>query len=289
MVFFVGVCRKSGSIISMTSLNPQLEPAAEIIRQADTLFILAGAGLSTEVGIPTYWTSEDGVYGGGKTSHGYTPLEHSDAGLWMQDTVSQIEYFAEKRKQFASIDFRSSIYGTLLEKVQGRNYFCVTSNVDSGFFRAGFDEERLFEVHGSHRACQCVMDAVHGVFPAHDEVTLTCPVCGMPTRPNVLFFNDNEFNPEILYGQQARFNSFLDASVQDGSEKDRVAILELGVGNTVPRVRQVGNRLYRDYMTADYLHVNLEPEPEFLFGGSCSFENKEQWIQMRASDFIQAL
>ena len=273
----------------MTLIDSKMANTLDIIRQADTLFILAGAGLSTEVGIPTYWTSDEGVYGGGETEHGYTPLQHADASLWMQDTGAQIEYFAEKRKQFASVDFPASIYGTLLEKVQGRNYFCVTSNVDSGFFRAGFDEKRLYEVHGSHRSCQCVMDAAHGVFPSAVEVTLTCPVCGMPTRPNVLFFNDTEFNPEILYGQQALFNQFLDASEQDGSEQGRVAILELGVGNTVPRIRQVGNRLYRDYMTADYIHVNLEPEPEFLFGGSCSFENKEQWLQMRAADFIQAL
>lgn len=277
-----------GRMIPMTSLDSQLQTATDIIRQSDTLFILAGAGLSTEVGVPTYWTADDATYGGEKTQYGYTPLEHADASLWMQDTVSQIEYFAGKQEQFASIDFLASIYGTLLEKIQGKNYFCVTSNVDSGFYRAGFDEKRLYEVHGSHRGCQCVMDATHGIFPTVVGEIRTCIVCAMPTRPNVLFFNDREFNPEILYGQQARFNEFLDAS-ENASEQGRVAILELGVGTTVPRVRQMGNRLYRDYMTADYLHVNLEPEPEFLFGQACSFENKEQWLQMRASEFIEAL
>jgi NAD-dependent SIR2 family protein deacetylase len=266
-----------------------LKEATNIVREADTLFILAGAGLSTEVGVSTYWTGESGVYGGGKSKQGYTPLEHADASLWLQDTAAQIEYFAEKREQFASIDFPASIYGTLFGKVSGKNYFCVTSNVDSGFYRAGFDEKRLYEVHGSHRACQCVMDAGHGVFPASDEGTRTCVVCNMPTRPNVLFFNDNEFNPEILYGQQTRFNAFLDASDEDASARGRIAILELGVGSTVPRVRQLGNRLYRDYGGADYIHVNLEPEPEFLFGQACSFENREQWLQMRASEFIEAL
>jgi NAD-dependent SIR2 family protein deacetylase len=271
--------------MTMNELNGTLD----IIRQADTLFILAGAGLSTEVGISTYWTDESAVYGGGKTRQGYTPLEHADASLWLQDTGAQIEYFAEKRKQFASIDFPASIYGTLLRKVENKNYFCVTSNVDSGFYSAGFDVERLYEVHGSHRFCQCVMDAGHGVFASSNEGTRTCLVCAMPTRPNVLFFNDNEFNPEVLYGQQARFNTFLDASERDASVRGRVAILELGVGSTVPRVRQLGNRLYRDYGGADYIHVNLEPEPEFLFGQACSFENKEQWLQMRASEFIEAL
>lgn len=267
----------------------QFSSALEAIRQADTLFILAGAGLSTEVGVPTYWTEEDGVYGGGKTKHGYTPLEHADASLWLQDTGAQIKYFADKRKQFDAIDFSASIYGTLLDKVKDKSYFCVTSNVDSGFYRAGFDDKRLYEVHGSHRACQCIMDGGHGVFPALVDGTLACPVCTLPTRPNVLFFNDNEFNPEILWGQQVQFNAFLDASEQKASTKGPVAILELGVGVTVPRVRQMGNRLYRDYEGVDYIHVNLESEPEFLFGQACSFENKERWLQMRSSEFIKAL
>lgn len=264
-------------------ISEQLQQAVELIRQADTVFILAGAGLSAEVGIPTYW-SEDGAYGDSTSRHGYTALQHSNATLWMQDTASQIAYFEDKRQELASIDFASSIYGTLLLAVQGKEYFCVTSNVDSGFYWAGFDSERLWEVHGSHRHCQCVMDPAHGIFPAPEEGTLVCPKCAMPTRPNVLFFHDNAFNPEILYEQQDRFNSFTDAV----SSSDKTVILELGVGSTVPRVRQIGNRLYRD-LQADYVHVNLEAQPEFLFGEACAFANKEQWIQMSAGQFITAL
>lgn len=265
--------------------NSQLIAATELIRQADTVFILAGAGLSTSVGIPTYW-SEDGSYGDKTSKHGYTALQHADAALWMQDTVSQIEYYSEKRDVLAAIDFPASIYGTLLEAVKGKDYFCVTSNTDSGFYRAGFNEGSIYEVHGSHRNCQCIMDAAHGIFQTVNDGTRTCLVCAMPTRPNVLFFNDREFNPEILHKQQDNFNRFIESSE---AKSEGVVILELGVGDTVPRVRQIGNRLYRDLMVADYLHVNLEPEPEFLFGESCSFENKEQWVQMKAEEFIEAL
>ena len=265
--------------------DSQLQNAANLIRQANNVVILAGAGLSAEVGIPTYW-SENGSYGDETSKHGYTALQHSNATLWMQDTVSQIDYYSEKRMELASIDFSASIYSTLFDSLKGKNYFCVTSNTDSGFYRAGFDEKRLFEVHGSHRHCQCIMDPEHGVFPSVDDGTIVCKVCAMPTRPNVLFFYDNAFNPEILHKQQDRFNEFVDGT---DYRRDSVAILELGVGSTVPRVRQMGNRLYRDFQTADYIHVNLETEPEFLFGEACSFENKEQWLQMRAADFINAL
>jgi NAD-dependent SIR2 family protein deacetylase len=268
----------------MTLLNSQLETAAELIREAYTVFLLAGAGLSAEVGIPTYW-SENGSYGDETSKHGYTALQHANATLWMQDTGAQIAYFDDKRKELAALNFASSIYGVLLKVVQGKEYFCVTSNTDSGLYRAGFAPERLFEVHGSYRYSQCIMDPEHCVFTAANDGTIVCPVCSMPTRPNVLFFYDNAFNPKILHQQQDTFNAF----TEKVSSKDKVAILELGVGGTVPRIRQLGNRLYRDIRTADYVHVNLESEPEFLFGQACSFENKERWLQMSAAEFINTL
>lgn len=270
-----------------SSSSSHLNLVTDIVKQADTVFILAGAGLSADVGIPTYW-SENGSYGEATSQHGYTALQHADASLWWHDTTSQIEYYAEKRANLASIDFADSIYGCLLEALANKDYFCVTSNIDSGFYRAGFDEEKLFEVHGSYRNSQCVMDPIHGIFPAVDGETLGCPVCSMPTRPNALFFNDESFNPEIMHKQQDRFNQFIE-KVEKVASKSKVAVLEFGVGTTVPRIRQMGNRLYRDLETADYLHVNIEPKPEFLFGEACSFPNKEQWVQMSATDFIQGL
>lgn len=273
-----------------SSYDFELQKAADIVKAADTLFILAGAGLSAEVGIPTYW-SENGSYGEMKSKQGYTALQHSDASLWMKDTVSQIEYFQEKQAVLAATNFEGSVYATLLDAVAEKDYFCVTSNVDSAFHRVGFGEEKIFEVHGSYRQCQCIMDPGHGLFPSMSGGSATCSVCSMPTRPNALFFNDNAFNPLSLYDQQYRFNRFVD-EVEEKLAKDRghrVAMLELGVGSTVPRVRQIGNRLYRDLASADYLHVNVEPQPEFLFGEACSFENKEKWLQMTAKDLIHAL
>lgn len=268
------------------SIESQLTHAAGIVKHADTVIILAGAGMSAEVGIPTYWVGADATYGGEKSEQGYTALQHGDASLWIQDTGAQIEYFTKKQEAFASIDFSASIYRTLLNAVADKDYFCVTSNVDSGFIRAGFDSERLFEIHGSYRNCQCIMDPIHGIFESVDDGNLACPVCAMPTRPNALFFNDSFFNPESMFKQQDRFNRFLEIKEDTPGN---IAIVEFGVGSTIPRVRQIGNRLYRDLKCADFIHVNLEPEPEFLFGESCNFENKEQWLQMGASAFIEAL
>lgn len=258
--------------------------STDALRDAQNVVIFAGAGLSAEVGIQTYWNGDDSLYGGTQTEYGYTPLEHADAQLWMQDTYSQVAYFQSKRAEFRSINYRDSIYGELLSRVQTKNYFCVTSNVDSGFYSAGFDEGKLYEIHGSYRNSQCVMNATHGLFPVEEEAAETCKACGMPVRPNALFFNDPDFNPQIMYEQQDRFNRFV-TELEDSHEP--VVLLEIGVGDTIPRLRQIANRLYRD-LQADYLHVNIQEEPEFLFGQSCAFPNKEEWLQMSAGDFLRS-
>src|SRR5207302_2782242 len=68
--------------------------------------------------------------------------------------------------------------------------FLFTSNVDGHFQRAGFDPERIVEVHGSINRMQCTQDCGIGPFAADsfqvlvDEATMraqqpppTCPSC----------------------------------------------------------------------------------------------------------------
>jgi NAD-dependent SIR2 family protein deacetylase len=43
----------------------------------------------------------------------------------------------------------------LAERVKEGNYFCVTSNVDGHFQRAGFPNKKISEIHGSISHYQC--------------------------------------------------------------------------------------------------------------------------------------
>lgn len=279
----------------MTNLTPsldqpvdtstKLQEAIRKLQEAETVFLLAGAGLSAEMGIQTYWEGSDSSYGSQETVHGYTALQHSDANLWMSDTASQIEYFSEKYKTFAAVDITKGVYRELLDILVNKDYFCLTSNVDSAFYYHGFDSNKMYEVHGSYRKSQCLIDPLHGVYDTAENGIGLCPICTMPTRPNALFFNDYAFNPEISFHQQEAFNRFLET---EESKNSKTVILELGVGSTIPRLRQTGNRLYRDLKTADYIHVNIEEKPEFLFGESCDSTGEEIWVQSGAAKFLDS-
>ncbi len=45
-----------------------------------------------------------------------------------------------------------------------KNYFVITTNVDSQFEKAGFDKEKIFEVQGNYGEFQCSVPCHDGVY-----------------------------------------------------------------------------------------------------------------------------
>jgi NAD-dependent SIR2 family protein deacetylase len=124
-------------------------------------------------------------------------------------------------------------------------YFVFTSNVDGHFQKAGFDEKRIYECHGSISHLQCQQ-------PCHEEIwqadattfdiemdTLravghlpACQNCQQIARPNVLMFGDGHWLDTRSREQARRYTQWL-RQVQG---KNVVAI-ELGAGTSIPTVR----------------------------------------------------
>ena len=47
-------------------------------------------------------------------------------------------------------------YYKLLNLLKDKEHFIVTSNIDDHFLKTGFDENRIFECHGSINYMQCL-------------------------------------------------------------------------------------------------------------------------------------
>jgi len=267
--------------------------AAEIFKQlldeSVNVIILSGAGMSQELGTKTYWTGDDAKYASHQSEYGYTSLEHSTAALWDTDLPSQMNYFHSLYLGMLDQQNRKlseSSYSLLLDYLNrtGKNYFCVTSNVDSAFQNAGFEPERIYEPHGSYRNSQCLKDPIHGIVPTDPNVLNTpCPFCGAATRPNVMFFYDMWFNSKESQKQNKRYQDFID-NIKPWHTKQTV-ILEIGVGVTVPTIRNIGNRLFA-HEGFPYLHVNPEPEQEALVTKVLEADPPapEGWLQKTAKE-----
>lgn len=216
-----------------------IEEARDLIQKADDIFILAGSGMSVELGTRTYWSGPDAKYAQKTSRFGYTDLEHATESLWQTDLSSQLMFYNETwRKMLETpVDTENSPYKMLLDYVtrENKNYVAMTTNIDSAFVRTGFKKSKVYEVHGSYRKSQCLKEPVeHGIFDTpnpYDNYAL-CPTCGYYARPNVLFFDDLTFNPALTMAQLDDYSDFRLDSVRSKS----VAI-EVGAGETIPTIR----------------------------------------------------
>ncbi len=145
------------------------------------------------------------------------------------------------------------------------HHFVFTSNVDSHWVKAGFDETKLMECHGSTAWMQCTdtecsaddsappiwsaADVIKSLrespldettFRAAERALPKCVKCGKLARPNVMMFGDFSFVEDRLDGQEQNFQKFV---LQATANKWKVTVIEIGAGEAVPTVRYTSERL----------------------------------------------
>jgi NAD-dependent SIR2 family protein deacetylase len=156
-------------------------------------------------------------------------------------------------------------FNELLELVKTKkDYFVMTSNVDGQFQKAGFDSDKIYEVHGRIRTFQCTVcnniwtppsDLEFNVNPETLEFEVEIPrcKCGEIARPNIVMFNDYFFNSYENNQQNKRFESFMD-KYNKGNTK--IAILEFGAGTTISTIRDMGEYIQEKVDSATLIRVN---------------------------------
>ena len=236
-------------------IEHSLNHAAEAIGSAEALLITAGAGIGVDSGLPDFRGNE-GFW------RAYPPLKR--LGINFVDMANPIWFKRDPELAWGFYGHRLGLYRAtdphdgfriLREWGDGRpaGSFVFTSNVDGQFQRAGFDEERILECHGSIHHLQCTArcnDEITKADPFEvlvDEETFqanpplpSCPTCGALARPNVLMFGDWGWQPGRTTTQEGRFSSWV-SNLGDV----RLAIVEIGAGTAVPTVRMTSEQLAR--------------------------------------------
>lgn len=229
------------------------------LETADAVVIGAGSGLSTAAGF---------TYGGERFERyffdfhdrfGITDM-YSGGFYPFPDDETRWAWWARHIYYNRYIDDPKPVYSDLLELVQGKEYFVITTNVDHRFQRAGFDKARLFYTQGDYGLFQdargirnvtwdnesWVMRAMeaegfvrdeNGVFqvPEDRSISLRLPSELIPSAPEggAVAMNlraDDTFVEDALWHAASRsYAAFLRAH-----ENDHVLLLELGVGLNTP-------------------------------------------------------
>jgi NAD-dependent SIR2 family protein deacetylase len=234
-------------MIERMNIEPTLDRAAAAIAAADAILIGAGAGMGVDSGLPDF-RGPQGFW------RAYPPYER--LGLHFAAVANPRWFVQDPELAWGFYGHRMGLYRRT-EPHEGfailrrwtdrapRGGFVYTSNVDGHFHRAGFDPDRIVEVHGTNAATQCMADCGVGIFPsdpfevAIDEETMravpplpACPNCGALARPNILMFGDGGWDSSQSDAQHRRLNTWL-RTLDSG----RTVIIELGAGMAVPTIR----------------------------------------------------
>ncbi len=231
-------------------MKAEIQRAAEAVRRAAALLIGAGAGMGVDSGLPDFRGTK-GFW------NAYPPF--AKLGLRFVDLANPRWFRTDPQLAWGFYGQRRNLYRAtpphagfgLLRKWAGRmkhGCFVFTSNVDGHFQKAGFEPQRIVEVHGSLDWLQCTGPCGRGIFPAPqdpglivvDEATMraqeplpSCPGCGRLARPNVLMFGDWDWEETRTAGQQDFLVEWL-RQLGDGP----LVIVECGAGEAVPTVRR---------------------------------------------------
>ena len=230
--------RKSTAVSS----NP-IEQLREALESADAVIIGAGAGLSASAGMTYSGERFRQTFGDFQAKYGIRDMY--SGGFYPFQSLE--EYWAWWSRQILINRYEKApkpVYDQLLELVQDKDYFVLTTNVDHQFQLAGFDKGRLFYTQGDYGLWQCSKPCHQQTYDNEEtvrrmvaeqrdmkiptELIPRCPRCGRPMTMN-LRIDDTFVQDDGWYVAARRYEDFLRRH-----QGQKLLFLELGVGGNTP-------------------------------------------------------
>ena len=221
-----------------------------LFEQADAVIFSAGAGMGVDSGLPDFrgntgmWQAYPEL---GKQRLNFTSIANPHA--FKKDPRLAWGFYGHRldlyRKTLPHQGF------SLLKKIaeqQQLPYFIFTSNVDGHFQKADFDDQLIYECHGSIHYLQCTLPCCSEIWSADSlEPNIesvrcqwqgelpTCPSCGSLARPNILMFDDMKWQAHRQDQQRKRLEKWV-------KPHRNILVIEMGAGTAVPTVRYFSER-----------------------------------------------
>jgi NAD-dependent deacetylase len=169
-----------------------------LLRAADRVTVLTGAGVSTESGIPDFrgpqglWTKNPGA------------ARMFDLEAYRSDPELRIRAWASRREHPAWTARPNAGHRALVDlEHSGRLLALVTQNIDGLHQRAGSDPSRVLEIHGSIHEVECLACGRRG--PTREaiervdagEADPPCRACGGILKTATISFGQR-LDPDVL-------------------------------------------------------------------------------------------
>jgi len=156
------------------------------IGPADHVFVLTGAGVSAESGLPTF-RDNGGLW------NGYRIEEVATPSAWEEDAERVWRFYSMRRRDAQQCHPNPAHIALAdLERALGERFFLCTQNVDPLHERAG--STRLIHMHGELFRSRCESDcgrsdfADEGIYESEAQIPRCA--CGARIRPHIVWFGE---------------------------------------------------------------------------------------------------
>ncbi|HYH01056.1 MAG TPA: Sir2 family NAD-dependent protein deacetylase [Terriglobales bacterium] len=165
------------------------------INATDRVFVLTGAGISAESGIPTFRDFK-GLW------RGVRPEDVATPEAWARDPRIVWQFYSERRRQALTCKPNPAHLALAgLERQLGERLFVCTQNVDNLHEQAG--SKRVVHMHGELFKSRCERNCAdtpfddERVYRAGEEIA-RCK-CGGRIRPHVCWFGEMPYELDAIF------------------------------------------------------------------------------------------
>jgi len=164
--------------------------AAELLRGAERVVALTGAGISAESGVPTF-RGQDGLW---KT---YRAQELATPEAFRADPTLVWEWYEWRRGRVAAVEPNPGHRILARWAAVFRSFTLITQNVDGLHARAGSVD--VLELHGNIWKLRCTAEGTVVEDRRHPLPKLPphCSSCGALLRPHIVWFGESLDGPTI--------------------------------------------------------------------------------------------
>ncbi|MGA1845767.1 SIR2 family NAD-dependent protein deacylase [Deferribacter abyssi] len=244
-------------------IEEKYKTAANTIKQAQCLVITAGAGIGVDSGLPDF-RGDKGFWKAYPMYErlGLSFVQCANPAHFENDPAFGWGFYGHRLEMYRNTTPHKGFY--LIHDWIKRfklDYFIVTSNVDGQFQKAGFSDDKIYEIHGSIHYLQCVKPCTMSIWKNEEHIDIDyntmraknipkCKFCGEVARPNILMFGDYSWIADRSHAQSVRYETFM-----ENNKNKKFIVIEIGAGTAIPSIRYTSERISK-YYDATIIRIN---------------------------------
>jgi NAD-dependent deacetylase len=216
-----------------------LDTVREAVQKSQKIFVITGAGVSAESGVPTF-RSPGGFW------RNLDPAKVATPEAFQADPALVWQWYDERRIQLLGVQPNPAHAALAHLERNKREFFLLTQNVDDLHERAG--SAKISHIHGKIWEVRCLREGRiredrRAPLP---ELPPRCEQCGSLERPNVVWFGEmieaesvqrterflesGKIDVVMVIGTESSFGYILDWARRAGSQSG--CLIEINPGKT---------------------------------------------------------